>query len=120
MTQLVEFPLSAGGSTLVEVTQGEAGPVTRGLKGIAVTEQARQTFEEAVSRVQPAVEGVINQLRSLTQAPDEMHVEFGLNLHAEAGAFIAAVSATANFTVALTWRAACRADEQPSQITAHS
>jgi Trypsin-co-occurring domain 1 len=33
-----------------------------------------------------------------------VHVEFGLDLHAEAGAFIAAVSTTANFTVALTWR----------------
>jgi len=51
------------------------------------------------------VQAVIAQLRSLAHAPDEVHVEFGLNLHAEAGAFIAAVGTTANFTVALTWRA---------------
>ena len=104
MGQLVEFPLASGGSVLVQVPEHPAGPVTRGLKGADVTERAQQTFEEAVSRVRPAVEGVITQLRSLTEAPDEVHVEFGLDLHAEAGAFIAAVSTTANFTVALTWR----------------
>jgi len=104
MGQLVEFPLESGGSVLVDVTGHHTGPVTRGLKGPEIVERARQTFEEAVSRVQPAVEGVITQLRSLAEVPDEVHVEFGLDLSAEAGAFIAAVSTTANFTVALTWR----------------
>ena len=104
MTQLVEFPLTTGGSVLVEVTDHTTGPVTRGLKAADVTARAQQTFEEAINRVRPAVDSVISQLRSLAQAPDEVHVEFGLDLHAEAGAFIAAVSTTANFTVALTWR----------------
>jgi hypothetical protein len=103
MAQLVEFPLAAGGSVLVDVS-GQAGPAMRGLHGVDVVERARQTFEEAVGHVRPAVEGVIAQLRSLAEAPDEVHVEFGLDLHAEAGAFIAAVGSTANFTVALTWR----------------
>jgi Trypsin-co-occurring domain 1 len=104
MTHLGEFPLAEGGSVLVEVTEYAAGPVTRGLKGAEITERARQFFEEAVGRIQPAVQGVIAQSRSLTETPDEVHIEFGLDLHAEAGAFIAAVSSTANFTVALTWR----------------
>ena len=104
MDQLVEFPLASGGSVLVQLPEHASGPVTRGLKGAEITERAQQTFEEAVGRVRPAVEGVITQLRSLTEAPDEVHVEFGIDLHAEAGAFIAAVSTTANFTVALTWR----------------
>jgi len=112
MGQLVEFPLESGGSVLVDVTGHHTGPVTRSLKGTEVVERARQTFEEAVGRVQPAVEGVITQLRSLSQVPDEVHVEFGLDLNAEVGAFVAAVSTTANFTVALTWRRD-PASEQP-------
>lgn len=112
MGQLIEFPLLAGGSVLVEATGRPAGTVTRGLKGTEVVERARQTFEEAVGRVQPAVEGVVAQLRSLAEAPDEVRVEFGFDLHAEAGAFIAAVSTTANFTVALTWRRSA-VGEQP-------
>jgi hypothetical protein len=46
---------------------------------------------------------VASQLRSLASAPDEVQVEFGLSLSAEAGAFIAAASTEANFKVSLTW-----------------
>jgi len=103
MGQLVEFRTADGGKVLVEVSQGLAGPVTRSMRGTDVIERAQQSIEAAVARVQPAVQGVVAQLRSLPERPDEVHVEFGLNLHAEAGAFIAAASTTANFTVALTW-----------------
>jgi hypothetical protein len=40
----------------------------------------------------------------MTQAPDEVHIEFGLDLSAKVGAFIASASATANFKIAMTWR----------------
>ena len=36
--------------------------------------------------------------------PDEMTVEFGLRMSAQAGAYIAQASATATFKVTLTWR----------------
>ncbi|WP_345148745.1 CU044_2847 family protein [Arthrobacter ginkgonis] len=105
MRELVEFRSADGGTVLVEVEEGP-GVVTRGGGRGEVFKQAQQTFEEAVSRIQPAVQGVINQMLSLTHRPDEVCVEFGLDLHAQAGAFIAAAGATANFTVTLTWRAA--------------
>ncbi len=82
------------------------GPVTRDLRGGQVTERARHTFEDAVQRVEPAAQAIITRLHSMAQAPDEVQVEFGLDLHAEAGAFIAAASATANFKIAMTWRRA--------------
>ena len=104
MGQLVEFPLEDGGSVLVEV-DAAVGPVTRGLGDRhEVAEQAQQTFEQAVARVQPAAQALISRLRSLADAPEEIGVEFGLELSAEAGAFIAAASSTANFKVTLTWR----------------
>jgi hypothetical protein len=103
MGRLVEFPLEHGGSILVEVDA--AGPVTRGLGDRrGVTEQAQQTFEQAVARVQPAAQVLVSRLRALADAPEEIGVEFGLELSAEAGAFIAAASSTANFKVTLTWR----------------
>lgn len=105
MKKLVEFDSAAGGTILVEVEDDSGGVVTRGGGRGGVFEQAQQTFEEAVSRIQPAVQGVINQMLSLTQRPDEVCVEFGLDLHAEAGAFIAAAGGKANFSVTLTWRA---------------
>jgi hypothetical protein len=105
VTRLVEFPLQDGGSVLVQVDEAAAGPVTRGLgDSRTVTEQARLTFEDAISRVQPAAQSLISRLRALADAPDEVGLEFCLELSAEAGAFIASASSTANFRVTLTWR----------------
>ena len=106
MRQLVEFGLNDGGTILVEVHEATsaAGPVTRDLNGNKVTERAQLTFEGAVERVEPAAQAIITRLRGMAQAPDEVQIEFGLDLHAEAGAFIAAASATANFKIAMTWR----------------
>lgn len=80
-----------------------AGPVTRGIGAQSITTRASQTFEDAISRVRPAAESIVAQLRGLASAPDEVGVEFGLALSAEAGAFIAAASTAANFKVSLTW-----------------
>ena len=104
MGHLVEFPTNDGDTVLVEVNVSSSGPVTRGMGAAAVADKANESFEEAVARAQPAINGVVGRLRALPDAPDEVHVEFGLNLHAEAGAFIASASTTANFMVALTWR----------------
>jgi hypothetical protein len=40
----------------------------------------------------------------MEDAPDEVGVEFGVQLSAQTGAFIASVAAEANFKVSLTWR----------------
>ena len=109
--QLVEFPLESGGSVLVEVDDAASGgPVTRGLRDQRVTETARQSFEQAISHVQPAANALLGRLRAMADAPDEVVVEFGLQLSAEAGAFIASASSSATFTVSLTWR---RSTEPP-------
>ena len=105
MSRLVEFALQDGGTVLVQVDEAAAAPATRGLGDRRlVTEQAQQTFEQAIARVQPAAQALISRLRALADAPDEVGVEFGLELSAEAGAFIAAASSTANFKVTLAWR----------------
>lgn len=103
MARLIEYAVGGGQSISVQVEDSAAGPVTRGIGGQSITARASQTFEEAISRVQPAAEAVVAQLRNLASAPDEVAVEFGLALSAEAGAFIAAASTEANFKISLTW-----------------
>lgn len=119
MGRLVEFDLNNGGTILVEVhdTTSTGGPITRDLRDDQVTERARRTFEDAVERVEPAAQAIITRLRGMAQAPDEVQVEFGLDLHAEAGAFIAAASATANFKIAMTWRRPSHHPPTPSGIS---
>jgi hypothetical protein len=105
--RLVEFPLDQGGSILVEVDEPPAGPVTRGLgkdRSAVVVEEADKTFEAATAAITPAARSLIARLRSIEDAPDEVGIEFGVQLSAHTGAFIASVAAEANFRVSMTWR----------------
>jgi len=77
-------------------------PAARGEPG--VPEKAHQTFEAALDKIRPAAQTIIKKLRSLHDAPDEIEVEFGLKLSAEAGAIIAAGGVGANYTVTLKWK----------------
>lgn len=106
MKRLVEFPLDQGGSVLVEIDEPPVGPTTRGLgrDRSSVVEEADKTFEQATAAVTPAARSLIARIRSMADPPDEVGVEFGVQLSAQTGAFIASVAAEANFKVSLTWR----------------
>src|SRR4051812_27864967 len=106
MSRLIEFPLEDGdGFVLIRVNDDYTGTtVTRGLGPQELSERAATSFEAAVGCLRPTATSVIRQLRDLADQPDEVHVEFGFDLHADAGAIIASTGATANFKVALTWR----------------
>lgn len=108
MVRLLEYPLEGGGSVLVQVEDRRSGDgeVTRGWgeRDRRVIEQAQESFEQAVGRVQPAVQALLAQVRSLAESPDTVSVEFGLELSAEVGAFVANASSKGNFKVSLTWR----------------
>ena len=110
MKRLVEFPLQEGGTLLVEVDapEGYAETTTRG--GVVkaarpgeVADKARDTSEDALDKIKPAAQAIIDKLRALHDAPDEIGVEFGIKLSAEVGAFIASAGVEANYTVTLKW-----------------
>jgi len=67
-------------------------------------EEAKETFEQALSKIRPATEKVITTLRGLAQKPDEIEMEFGFNMSAEAGVVIASASMGANYKVILRWK----------------
>jgi hypothetical protein len=106
MKRLVEFPLDEGGSVLVEVEEPPVGPVMRGIgkDRSTLVEKADKTFEDATAAVTPAARSLITRLRSIDDPPDEVGIEFGVQLSAQTGAFIASVAGQANFKVSMTWR----------------
>jgi len=122
--RLVEFPLEDGGTVLVQVEDGTAagghggGEVTRGWGDLdeRVVLQAQQSFEQAVGRVQPAMQALVRRLRSVAESPEEIKVDFGLELSAEVGAFVAGASSTGNFTVSMTWRPGRAAGPAPDAV----
>uniref|UniRef100_UPI001C844E2C CU044_2847 family protein n=1 Tax=Paractinoplanes polyasparticus TaxID=2856853 RepID=UPI001C844E2C len=53
----------------------------------------------------PAADALLANLTGLAHAPDEVTVEFAIQLTSQTGtAFIAALGSTANFKINLTWR----------------
>ena len=103
MPDLAQFPLSGGGVLVVETDDATARRVMRGAATDAIA-TATDTFEGALSKVRYAAEGILHQLRSLAEPPDEVEVEFGVKMSVETGAIIAKSSAEANFKINLTWK----------------
>lgn len=100
---LVEFELDDGSTIAIEV-EGEGSGVQRvgrsGEEGEA--EKAKSRFTEAVAKVKPAAELVLNAFRELN-TPDEIGLEFGVKFNANAGAFLASAGSEATFKVSLKW-----------------
>ena len=106
MKRLVEFPSESGEPIMVEVEDLEpTGGTRRGLSTSAMVERAQTSFEDALDGAQPIASGLINKLRSISESPDEVQVEFGLSLSASAGAvLVAGISAGANYKITLKWK----------------
>jgi hypothetical protein len=106
MAELAQFPLTGGGVVVVETdaTDLSGRRVMRGSGTDAVIATANATFESALQTVRAAAEGILNQLRSLAEPPDEVAVEFGVKMTVETGAVIAKASTDANFKINLTWK----------------
>jgi hypothetical protein len=107
--RLVEFPSESGEPILVEVEDvGFGGETRRGLSPSTVMERAQTSFEDAVEKARPMASSLVGKLRAIGDAagnpPDEMQVEFGIVLNAEAGAILASASAGANYKVTMTWK----------------
>jgi len=103
MKRLVSFPLDDGETILVEVNELENGGMELATP-TTVIEKAQYTFGQALDKIKPIAETIIDKLRDLRHRPDEVQVTFGVKLTAEAGALIAAASAEGNYEIVLTWK----------------
>ena len=102
-----------GSTVVVEVDESESeGGVVRAARPGEIAETAKQTFEDALARIQPAAEAIIGRLRELTEPPDEAAVEFGIKMSASVGAIFAWGGGEVNFIVTLRWK---RKEEQKDQ-----
>ena len=102
MMQIVEFQLEDGTSIQVEVNESSNKDTIRAGRSI-IPEKAKQTFEEAISKVVPVTKGVIEQLKVLHDSLDEIEISFGFTLSAEAGIILTSLSQSANFNLVLRW-----------------
>lgn len=76
---------------------------TRGIAGGRLVERTQQSLDEVLAHARPAVSALLRQVREQQDAPDELEVEFGVQVSLEVGAYIAAASSQANFRVTMRW-----------------
>lgn len=106
MKHLIEFPLQDGTTIIIEVEslESESGMIEAASPG-EIVKKAKQTFENSLEKIQPALVSVVEKIRNLnfSQNPNEIEIQFGLRLTATSGAVIAVAGAEANFEVRLKW-----------------
>ncbi len=115
MVGLVEVPLEGGGQivvkTVTDVTDGApaprgSGPVNASPRGDRVdglVHQAHQSFTEAVEGIAALSVQARDQLRAV--GPDEVCLEFGLEVEASASVVLTSVNSACHVTVTVTWKA---------------
>jgi len=122
MTGLIRVPLDGGGWFLVHaypvsVDPGlllESGPVRAGKLGDRVSDGVTDAAQSLQTMLAPVVQMsrvVLDQLTSV--APQELKVEFGVELTAEAGAIVTKAGGGCHLTVTLTWG---RAQADPGKM----
>jgi hypothetical protein len=106
MTHYVKFKIEGTVDDWVSVEVDE--PVPAGIapahrSGGKVVLEASKSFQEAMATIRPAAMAIVRELREMADSPDNIAVEFGVNLTGQLGAVFASAEAGANMTVKLAW-----------------
>jgi hypothetical protein len=75
----------------------------RGGRATEAVIEAGTSLEQVLSGLGPAVKGIVAELRSAADWPDEVEIAFGVKLSADAGVIIARAGGEANFTISMKW-----------------
>lgn len=102
MRGLVRIPLEGGGSLLFDApaVDGADGPVKATKLGDAIRDLPH-SLETTLVPVRQAAQVMLDQLRKA--GPDEVELEFGVDLASQAGAVIAKSEAGFHLKVRVTW-----------------
>lgn len=101
MATIARMALEDGGSVLIEAPAGMDGPVKAGRLGDAIQELPL-SLQAALRPVADTARTVLRELREA--GPQELEVEFGVDLSCQAGALITRGEAACHLTVRATWR----------------
>jgi hypothetical protein len=105
MKRLVEFRLDDESTILLEINEPDAeGGMVRAGRADELPEQAKHTFEQALTTITPAAESIMARLRGLSNPPDQIGLEFGVKLSGKAQMFVISADTEGNFKITLTWK----------------
>ncbi|GAA1408087.1 hypothetical protein GCM10009639_57590 [Kitasatospora putterlickiae] len=101
MAAVARIPLENGGWVLLEAAGTAEGPVKAGRMGEAIRDLP-MSLQGALVPVTTAAHAALDELRRI--GPDEIAVEFGVDLSFEAGAVITKSAANCHLLVRALWR----------------
>jgi hypothetical protein len=101
MDQLLQFE-SASGAVLVEVADDEPG-IERAARVDEVVVKGNASLGGAMEQVRAFANAALDKMSNLAQQPEQIEIQFGIRLNAEAGAVIARTQAEGHLQVKLTW-----------------
>src|SRR5215207_2760006 len=98
MQRIAIFTTEGGHEVAIQVADDDGpgappgGLTTRGIPTGRLIERTEQSLDEVLAHARPAVTSLLRQVRQQDDAPDELEVEFGIQISLEVGAYIAAAS----------------------------
>jgi hypothetical protein len=101
VASLARIALEGGGSILVEAPDAAGGPVKAGRISETIHELPT-TLQAALEPVTKTAKAVLDQFREA--CPDEVGVEFGVDLSVATGAVITKGEAACHLKVTMTWK----------------
>ncbi|MFF3085795.1 CU044_2847 family protein [Streptomyces nojiriensis] len=101
MAHLARIPLEGGGCVLIEASPPVAGPVKAGRISDTIHDLPG-SLQDALEPVTAAARATLEQLRKA--GPQEVMVEFGVDLAVEAGAVITKTGANCHLRVTVIWK----------------
>jgi hypothetical protein len=101
MTEIVAFTSEDGVDILVEASDGDPGmrDIARG----DVVHRSGEKFESVLGRVRSISTLVARELREVAAGPDEVSVELGVKVNAEANVLLAKTAGESAIKVTMTW-----------------
>jgi hypothetical protein len=102
MSSLTRFEIEGGGTVLVESPDDDG--ITRATGRPEAIRNAAETYQAALSGVRAAAMATLRELTGLPRQPDEISIEFGVRLDAQAGAVIARTGVEGHLQVSLLWK----------------
>lgn len=109
MKYLVEVPVD-GPDGPVQVVGVQIEHVPEGLVKVArpgqVVARAAHSLGQMLTAIRPVADSFVEGFADMAHAPDQIGLEFGLSLSADANLVVATSAAQANFKVTLVWRPA--------------
>jgi hypothetical protein len=107
MKQLLQLKANDGSDLYVELDEIATNNAVRGGSSSndrGVIENAQQSLDKALQPLKEISNSIIDCIRNISNAPQEVEVELGLKFTAKAGIILTSLDSEAHLKVSLKWK----------------